>query len=106
MHEELRLLAQIADKRGVRIVPLILESGCAERLLVPLIGRLYLNLQPLYSRNLDIGNIIWGVADELSQAQLQREIKNLLVVFNLKRRAFRFLEQYPLTIWEIVGTMR
>ena len=99
LYEELRLLAQISEEPGVRIVPLILESGCAERLPFPLIGRLYLNLQPLHSRNLHIGNIIWGVAEGLSQAQLQSEIDNLLAIFDLRKKVFSFLERRPLTIW-------
>lgn len=99
LYEELRLLAQIADQPGVRIVPLILESGCAERLPFPLVGRLYLNLQPLHSRSLDIGMSILGVAEGLSQAQLQSNINDRLAVFNLRQRALSFLEQRPLTIW-------
>jgi hypothetical protein len=99
LYEELRLLAQIADKPGVRVVPLILESGCAERLPAPLIGRLYLNLQPLHSRNLDIGMTILGVAEGLSQAQLQSEINDRLAVFHLRQRTLSFLKLRPLTIW-------
>ncbi|MBJ2234955.1 toll/interleukin-1 receptor domain-containing protein [Pseudomonas sp. W2Aug9] len=99
LHEELRLLAKIADEPGVRIVPLILESGCAERLPAPLIGRLYLNLQPLHSLNLDIGMTILGVADELSQAQLQSDINDRLAVFHLRQRALGYLRQRPMTIW-------
>lgn len=99
LYEELRLLAQIADKPGVRIVPLILESGCAERLPAPLVGRLHLNLQPLHSLNLDIGMTVLGMAEGLSQAQLQRDINDRLAVFHLRRRALNFLKQRPLTIW-------
>lgn len=99
LHEELRLLAKIADEPGVRIVPLILEYGCAERLPAPLIGRLYLNLQPLHSLNLDIGMTILGVADELSQAQLQSDINDRLAVFHLRQRALGYLRQRPMTIW-------
>jgi hypothetical protein len=99
LYEELRQLAKIANKPGVRIVPLILELGCAERLPAPLIGRLYLNLQPLHSRNLDIGMTIFGVAEGLSQAQLQNEINDRLAVFHLRQRALSFLKRRPLTIW-------
>ncbi|MHC8304096.1 toll/interleukin-1 receptor domain-containing protein [Pseudomonas sp. PB3P13] len=99
LHEELRLLAQIADKPEVRIVPLILESGCAERLPVPLIGRLYLNLQHLHSLNLDIGMTILGVAEGLTQAELQSDINDRLAAFHLRQRALSFLKRRPLTIW-------
>lgn len=99
LYEELRLLAQIADEPGVRIVPLILESDCAEYLPTPLSGRLYLNLQPLYSLNLDIGMTVLGVADELSQAQLQTDINDRLALFHLRQRALGFLSQRPMTIW-------
>ncbi|WP_027350659.1 toll/interleukin-1 receptor domain-containing protein [Halotalea alkalilenta] len=99
LYEELRLLMQIADEPGVRIVPLILESGCAERLPAPLIGRLYLDLQPLHSRNLDLGMIILGVAEGSSQAQLKSEINNVLADYQLRQRALSFLKRRPLTIW-------
>lgn len=99
LYEELRLLTQIADKPGVTIVPLMLESGCAQQLPAPLTGRLYLNLQPLHSLNLDIGMTICGVAEGLSQAQLHSEINDRLAVFHLRQRALGLLEQRPLTIW-------
>jgi len=99
LHDELRMLAQIAVEPRVRIVPIILESDCTERLPSPLIGRLYLNLQPLHSLNLNIGMSILGVAEGLSQAQLQSEINDQLAVFHLRQRALGFLKQRPLTIW-------
>lgn len=99
LYDELRMLAQIATEPGVKIVPLILESNCAERLPSPLIGRLYLNLQPLHSLNLNIGMSILGVAEGLSQAQLQIDINNQLAIFHLRQRALGFLKQRPLTIW-------
>ncbi|MGA8136450.1 MAG: toll/interleukin-1 receptor domain-containing protein [Pseudomonas gingeri] len=99
LYDELRMLAQIADEPGVRIVPLILESECADRLPAPLTGRLYLNLQPLHSLNLDIGMTVWGVAEGLSQAQLQSEINDRLAIFHLRQRALSLLKQRPLTIW-------
>lgn len=99
LHDELRMLAQIAIEPEVRIVPIILESDCAKRLPSPLIGRLYLNLQPLHSLNLNIGMHILGVADGLNQAQLQNEINYQLTVFHLRQRALGFLKQRPLTIW-------
>lgn len=99
LYDELHMLAQIATEPGVKIVPLILESGCAERLPSPLIGRLYLNLQPLHSLNLNIGMSILGVAEGLSQAQLQSDINNQLAIFHLRQRTLAFLKQRPLTIW-------
>lgn len=99
LHDELRMLAEIADEPGVRVVPLILESGCSRRLPAPLTGRLYLNLQPLHELNLNIGGTVLGVAEGMNQAQLQSEINNHLAVFNLRQRAQRFLNRHPLTIW-------
>lgn len=99
LYKELRQLEKIADKPGVRIVPLILESDCAECLPTPLLGRLYLDLQPLYSLDLDIGPIICGVAEGLSQAPLQREINDRLIAFRLRQRALRLMKRCPLTIW-------
>ena len=99
LYEELRMLAQIADEPGVRIIPLILESGCAEDLPAPLTGRLYLNLQPLHNLSLDIGTTILGVAEGMTQAELQREIHDRLAIFHLRQRALNFLKERPLTIW-------
>ncbi|MBH3356731.1 toll/interleukin-1 receptor domain-containing protein [Pseudomonas guariconensis] len=99
LHDELRMLAQIVDEPGVRVVPLILESGCSGCLPAPLADRLYLDLQPLYRLNLSISTAIWGVAEGLGQAQLQREINAELALFHLRQRALGFLKKRPLTIW-------
>lgn len=99
LHDELLMLAEIADEPGVRIVPLMLESGCSGQLPAPLAGRLYLNLQPLHSRNLHIGTTVLGVAEGCSQAQLQTEINATLALFHLRQRALAFLNQRPMTIW-------
>ncbi len=93
------MLAEIADEPGVRIIPVILESGCSGQLPAPLVGRLYLNLQPLHSRNLHIGAAVLGLAEGCSQAQLQTEINATLARFHLRQRALAFLNRRPLTIW-------
>jgi len=99
LYDELLMLAEIADEPDVRVVPLILESGCSGQLPSPLAGRLYLNLQPLHSRNLHIGSAVFGVAEGCSQAQLQTEINATVAVFQLRQRALAFLNQRPMTVW-------
>jgi hypothetical protein len=99
LFRELKMLSKIADEPGVRIVPLILEADCIERLPEPLIGRAYLNLQPLHQLNLNIGIAVLGVAEGLSQAQVQNEINDQLATFKLRQRTLNYLQQRPLTIW-------
>jgi hypothetical protein len=99
LFRELKMLSKIADEPGVRIVPLILEVDCAERLPEPLIDRAYLNLLPLRQLNLNIGMAVLGVAEGLSQAQLQNEIEHQLATFKLRQRTLNYLHRCPLTIW-------
>ncbi|MGO4367774.1 toll/interleukin-1 receptor domain-containing protein [Pseudomonas sp. PAB10] len=99
LHSELRALSQIAGEPGVRIVPLIFDDGCAERLPTPLIGRLYLDLRPLHQRGLDLGTALLGVAENISQGRVQHGINQQLAIFNLRRRALEYLQRQPLTIW-------
>lgn len=99
LYTELRLLAEIAHEPGVRIIPLILEPGCAEHLPAPLSGRLYVDLQALHCQSLPLGLTVLGVAEGLSQAQLQNEINDQITFFRLRQRAIRFMERHPILIW-------
>lgn len=99
LYDELSMLSKIADEPGVRIVPLILEPGCSKRLPAPLTGRVYLDLQPLHEKNIDIGATILGVAEGRTQSQLQSGIDRRVAVFNLRNRALDYLMQRPLELW-------
>lgn len=99
LFRELKMLANIVDEPGVRIVPLILEAGCADKLPEPLAGHLYLNLLPLHQLNIDIGNAVMGVAEGLTPAQVQSGINSQLAAFSLRQRALNHLRKRPLTIW-------
>lgn len=99
LYRELQMLTKIADEPGVRIVPLILENGCADKLPAPLAGRLYLNLQPLHQLNIDIGMAVMSVAEGMTPAQVQNGINSQLAAFKLRQRALGFLRKRPVTIW-------
>ncbi|MEQ4282905.1 toll/interleukin-1 receptor domain-containing protein [Pseudomonas syringae] len=99
LHRELQMLAKICDEPGVRIVPLILEAGCTDKLPEPLVGRLYLNLQPLHQLNIDIGMAVMGVTEGLTPAQVQNGINSQLAAFKLRQRALNYLRKHPVTVW-------
>lgn len=99
LSRELQMLAQIVDQPGVWVIPLILESGCTEHLPAPLTNRIYLNLQPLIQRNIDIGIAVSGLAEGCSQAEVQSGINNQLAASKLRERADNYLRQLPITIW-------
>lgn len=99
LSRELQMLALISDQPDVRIIPLIIEAGCAGNLPAPLSERIYLDLQPLVQRNIDIGMAVAGLADGCSQAAVQSSINKQLGAFKLRKRAENYLEQFPLTIW-------
>lgn len=99
LYRELQMLKKIAPEPGVRIVPLILESGCAGELPEPLVGRLYLNLQPLQELNLDIGMAVMGVAEGVKPAQVQSEIDAKLAAYRLRQRALKYLNRREVLVW-------
>lgn len=99
LHRELELLAEIADEPGVKIVPLILEKLNADRLPKPLAGRVYLNLEPLHSRGLNLGLALLGVANGHSQAQVKIDVNTQLAAFNLRQGVLAYLSQHPLSLW-------
>jgi hypothetical protein len=99
LYRELQMLNAIACEPGVRIVPLILESGCADKLPEPLAGRLYLNLQPLHQLNIDIGMAVTGVAEGLTPAQVQSEINAKLAAYKLRQRALKYLNGNEVIVW-------
>ncbi|MFJ2321810.1 toll/interleukin-1 receptor domain-containing protein [Pseudomonas sp. NPDC087817] len=99
LYRELEMLAKIVDEPNVRIVPLILEAGCANKLPDFLAGRLYLNLAPLHQQNIDIGMAVMGVAEGLPPAQVQSGINSQLATFRLRQRALNYLQKRPVTIW-------
>jgi len=99
LNRELRMLTGIVDEPNVRIVPIILETGCVGELPAPLQGRLYLNLQPLHQRGLDIGTTLREVAEGRTAAQLQYGINARLADSNLRERARKYLMKRPVTIW-------
>ncbi|MFD4836364.1 toll/interleukin-1 receptor domain-containing protein [Achromobacter sp. NPDC058515] len=99
LHRELRMLAQMADEPGVKIVPLILEKLNADRLPEPLAGRVYLNLEPLHSRGLDLGTALLGVADGRSQAEVKIGVNAQVAAFNLRQGVLAYLSQQPLSLW-------
>ncbi|RFD27020.1 hypothetical protein CER19_19665 [Pseudomonas sp. GL93] len=99
LYRELQMLTKIADEPGVRIVPLILESGCIDKLPEPLAGRLYLNLQPLHQLNIDIGMALMSAAEGMTPAKVQKGINAQLAAFKLRQRALNFLRKRPVTIW-------
>lgn len=99
LYRELQMLTKICDEPGVRIVPLILEAGCTDKLPEPLVGRLYLNLQPLHQLNIDIGMAVMGVAEGLTPAQVQNGINSQLAAFTLRQRALNYLRKHSVTVW-------
>lgn len=99
LYRELEMLKAISSEPGVRIVPLILESGCVDELSEPLVGRLYLNLQPLQELNLDIGMAVLGVAEGVKPAQIQREINDRLAAHKLQQRALKYLQNSEVVVW-------
>lgn len=99
LHRELKMLAEIADEPGVRIVPVLLEAGCTDRLPEPLIGRLYLDLQPLHQLNIDIGTAVMEVAEGRTPAQVQSGVNARLAAFKLRERALKFFQARPVEIW-------
>jgi len=99
LSRELQMLAEIIGQPGVRVIPLILESGCTDHLPVPLINRIYLNLQPLIQRKIDIGMTLADLAEGCSQAVVQSGINKTLAAFKLRERANDYLRKNPITIW-------
>ncbi|BBP73866.1 hypothetical protein PHLH6_58700 [Pseudomonas sp. Seg1] len=99
LSRELQMLAHIVDQPGVRVIPLILEADCVEELPAPLTKRIYLDLQPLLQRNIDIGVTVVGLAEGYSQAAVQSGINEQMAGFELRERAENYLGQRPLTIW-------
>ncbi|TCT08971.1 toll/interleukin-1 receptor domain-containing protein [Paralcaligenes ureilyticus] len=98
LHRELQVLTRIADEPGVRIVPLIL-GRCVERLPEPLVGRAYLDLQPLHNRGLGLETALLCVAEGLSQAQVRASINAQMAMANLRQRARAYLQLQSLVFW-------
>ncbi|MFJ5235184.1 toll/interleukin-1 receptor domain-containing protein [Pseudomonas neuropathica] len=99
LHRELKMLTEIADDLDVRIVPIILDSGCVAKLPEPLIGRLYLNLQPLHELNIDIGTAVMEVAEGRTAAQVQSGVNARLAAFKLRERALKYFQKRPVEVW-------
>ena len=99
LSRELQMLAEIIGQPGVRVIPLILESGCTGHLPDPLINRIYLNLQPLIQRKIDIGMTLADLAEGCSQAVVQSGINKTLAAFKLRERANTYPRKTPITLW-------
>ncbi|WP_339466780.1 toll/interleukin-1 receptor domain-containing protein [Pseudomonas sp. EA_65y_Pfl2_P74] len=99
VYRELEMLKKISSEPGVRIVPLIIKSGCVDELPEPLVGRLYLNLQPLQELNLDIGMAVMGGVEGVKPAQIQREINAKLAAHKLQQRALKYLQSGEVIVW-------
>ncbi|EJL01649.1 hypothetical protein PflQ2_1993 [Pseudomonas fluorescens Q2-87] len=81
---------------GLRI---ILEAGCADQLPEPLIGRFYLDLQPLHQLDIDIGTAVMEVAEGRTPAQVQSGIDARLAAFKLRERALKYFQARPVEVW-------
>ncbi len=99
LYRELQILTHMADEPGVTIVPVILEELNTELLPKPLAGRVYLDLEPLHSRGLELGTALRGVASGLNQAQVKIGMNAQLATAHLRQRVLDYLSQRPLSLW-------
>lgn len=99
LYRELKLLAEMASADDVKIIPLILEAGCAANLPEPLAGRAYLNLEALHQRGLDFGATVLALAGGATQAQVIEYLTQQINKANLHQRANAHFKDRPLTLW-------
>lgn len=70
LHQELDLLSKLSLDPDAKIIPILLEKGCQEKLPAPLIGRAYIDLIEFRERKLFLGNAMLHLADDVTQAEM------------------------------------
>ncbi|MBZ3656081.1 hypothetical protein JS565_21130 [Salmonella enterica subsp. enterica serovar Senftenberg] len=79
LYRELQLLTKIATLEGVKIIPLIFDTECAQNLPEPLDGRTYLNLEEMHHRGLYLGDAMLALADGRTQSWMTMWLKKGLL---------------------------
>lgn len=95
---ELKLLSKIADTEGVRIVPIVVEDNCAEKLPEPLTGRWYVNASDLYREEHPLGPVVLRILEGANQTQLATCLTNLMAVHSLQKKAQAYAVKHPIRI--------
>ncbi|WP_336755688.1 toll/interleukin-1 receptor domain-containing protein [Pantoea sp. USHLN298] len=96
LHRELQMLANLGSDNEVKIIPIILDRKCITELPPPLAGRAYLDLTDLHERGLYLGNAIWHLAENITQAKMLTWIKLTIEKDDLHRAALDYFYRKPL----------
>lgn len=78
LFRELAMIADISGDQNVRILPVILDNGCAAALPSTLIDRMYLDLTRLHGRKLELGTTVGAALRGARQVQVARLIDDQL----------------------------
>ncbi|EHV2846640.1 toll/interleukin-1 receptor domain-containing protein [Salmonella enterica] len=104
LYRELQLLTKIATLEGVKIIPLIFDTECAQNLPEPLDGRTYLNLEEMHHRGLYLGDAMLALADGRTQSWMTMWLKKRIARDDLHRYASSYFQMQQLSIWRNAST--
>lgn len=86
LQRELLCLEKIAQDEDVRIIPLIFSAN-SSHLPPPLLGRAYLDLSELSRRSLYVGDLMYALANGISQADMYKLINKKISSNDLRNLA-------------------
>ena len=98
LSRELHMLSEIAGTEQVRIIPLLIEEGCAGRLPAPLAGLAYLDLTEPHKRGLYLGDIMYALMNGATQAEMNVALTRQIQWDDLNNRANRYFRENPFSI--------
>lgn len=87
LRKEISRLESIAGMEGVRIIPVILDSGCKSKLPPLFQGRNHLDLSELHRKKLFLGNAIYGVVIGATPAKTVSLVETQIRLAELCERA-------------------
>jgi hypothetical protein len=87
LFRELAMIAEMSGDRSVRILPVILDDGCADALPGALNGRMYLDLTKLHRRRLELGTALGSALLGAPQTQVAQLIDRQLGIAGMWARA-------------------
>ncbi|WP_197342323.1 toll/interleukin-1 receptor domain-containing protein [Ralstonia solanacearum] len=98
LYREIKMLSEIANSDGVRVIPIILDNECRSNLPGPLAGRTYLDLSTLHAKQLSLGWATLAVASGATQAQVAALLSDQLHMAEVRSKANAYFSNSPMAL--------
>lgn len=97
--KELNLIAQIIDKDGVRVIPIILQEDCKSKLPSLLQGRPYLDLSELHRKELFLGYAVLLLVLGATQTEIISQVETQIRLAELHEKANKYFKFNTLSLY-------